>query len=700
MSGDNNLYNKNFFQQTPQKPQGWDMSNGVAGTPFGAQPTTTGSNGLFSASQPATQFSSAFNRPSGITGNAFETGMRSGQAPASNIFGSSNTWSAPALQSNWPLNSKGSKGTPYTTTRHKEDTGVLADVLDITAMKDYSNKSIDEIRKEDYELSRKPTAGFATNTGFGALPAPAFGTASNFSGSSFPSAFGQAAPATPFGQATTATPFGQTTAATPFGQAAPATPFGQTTATPFGQTTATPFGQTTAPTSLGQSNASSSLFGQNAIAPRPFSQTSTIAPTMPFGQSSATPFGQGSSAFGQNNNTPFGQSSAGLNQNNTAAFGQSSATPFGQGSNAFGQSATTPFGQSATTPFGQSNATFGQNSTTPYGQSTATSGGQTAAPTMPFGQNASATSFGQSSSAFNPLGSAAPSSMFGKPAQPGMQSTILGAPKQENSTLVAQQPITQSVFGTAQQPSAAAFGSSFAAQPSAFQMPSDKTMLANPFGGAGTSFYRPMQQPGAYGSQGMLQQGSFVHTVQNVDFTDPYLVRGLQFDKTEAQKPSVKTVLPAPIFSTQKETPAVDFRPRPPKKTSNSMIYTIPNITAGAEDIKGLTVVFEGLGKIEYLVPVSVLSPDELRHKIRFHNENVEVADDPGTGLNKRARVYVEGIFPYSRVTNTFIKGRAETWPNKGIQERFIYQLNNDPTKAFVDYDVDTGVYVYEVNHF
>lgn len=146
----------------------------------------------------------------------------------------------------------------------------------------------------------------------------------------------------------------------------------------------------------------------------------------------------------------------------------------------------------------------------------------------------------------------------------------------------------------------------------------------------------------------------------------------------------------------------MDLKIRAPRPIQRHAFYTIPDLKDIdiSQPIPNFVVGFEGRGRIEFLEPVSVRSAEDIERKISFRDENVEANDPIGSGLNRRARVYVEGLFPVCRTTNEIIKGKASAFPQKGIQERFIYQLKNDSTKKFIDYNVDNGIYVYEVNHF
>ena len=115
-----------------------------------------------------------------------------------------------------------------------------------------------------------------------------------------------------------------------------------------------------------------------------------------------------------------------------------------------------------------------------------------------------------------------------------------------------------------------------------------------------------------------------------------------------------------------------------------------------------MTLYFPGKGTIEFLEPVNVadLTVENVNKKILFAKNHVYVTDKTGSGLNVSARVTIEKMYPVSKTDNTLIIGKADSYPQKGIQDRFIYELKNDDTKKFVDYDCTKGTYVYTVNHF
>lgn len=219
------------------------------------------------------------------------------------------------------------------------------------------------------------------------------------------------------------------------------------------------------------------------------------------------------------------------------------------------------------------------------------------------------------------------------------------------------------------------------------------SLLNNPFSGS--------SQTNTVNNNSFNIPTTFGQSTQTVDLSDPYLLKHLKFEKQDVQKPSVKFLLPTPIFDSKKES-FLDFKIRAPKVLSVNSIYTIPNLEDLdlTKPVENLIVGFEGKGKIQYLEAVSLKSFSDIEKKILLKNQTVQVSDPISTGLNKKARVFIENYFPVSKVNNEIIKGRVEEFPQKGIQERFIYHLKNDATKRFVDYNVDTGVYIYEVNHF
>uniref|UniRef100_A0A8C9Y0W7 Nuclear pore complex protein Nup98-Nup96 n=1 Tax=Sander lucioperca TaxID=283035 RepID=A0A8C9Y0W7_SANLU len=296
------LFGSSTFSQpatsAPTTGFGFGAATGTSTGLFGNTGTGT-SGGLFS------QQNNAFGANKPTSFGSFGTSTSSG-----GLFGSTNTTSNP-FGGGGVASLFGSSGftaaqqQPGTTVKFNPPTGsdtmVKAGVTTsintkhqcITAMKEYENKSLEELRLEDYQAGRKgPTNPMAAPTGglFGAATA----TSSAATG-----LFGAAAPNTNFSFGQNKTPaggFGATTGGL-FGQQQPPQqasslfkPFGQATTT---QSTGFSFGNTN---TMGQANG---LFG-NTPAPQTgglFGAAQTSAAT--------GGFGTGTGLFGANN-TGFG----------------------------------------------------------------------------------------------------------------------------------------------------------------------------------------------------------------------------------------------------------------------------------------------------------------------------------------------------------------------------------------------------------
>lgn len=229
-------------------------------------------------------------------------------------------------------------------------------------MKEYENKSFEELRFEDYQANRK---GPQQQPGFGSTAFGATATSTN-------SLFGQQ-------QDPSKPAFGQTAG---FGQTAPT--FGQPT-TGFGMTnqnnaaTGSLFNK---PTAFGAPTSSSNTFGFNATQnANPFGANQANKPfgaaTQPlFGAATSQPGqtpGFGSGIFGQtntqnSNTTMFGKPAptTGFNQPQNTGF-SFNAPASTQASSLFQNNKPNLFGQTNTTPgFGQTN-TFGQAGQTSFG---------------------------------------------------------------------------------------------------------------------------------------------------------------------------------------------------------------------------------------------------------------------------------------------------------------------------------------------
>ncbi|KAM9331933.1 nuclear pore complex protein Nup98-Nup96 isoform 2-T2 [Pholidichthys leucotaenia] len=331
------LFGSNTFTQPATSSTstgfGFGASGGTSTSLFGNTGTGT-SGGLFS------QQNNAFGANKPATFGSFGTSTSTG-----GLFGSTNTTPNPFGGTNSLFGSSGFSASqqPGTTVKFNppsgNDTMVKAGVTTsintkhqcITAMKEYENKSLEELRLEDYQAGRKgPSNPMAAGTG--GLFGPSTATSSATTG-----LFGSSAPNTSFSFGPSKSTFG-----TPAAGA-----FGATTGSLFGQQTQQasslfkPFGHTTTTQSSGftfgntntMANTSSmGLFGNSAA-----SQSTGLfgAPQT----STATGFGTGTGLFGLTN-TGFGNvgTQGSLFSNKPGGFGTTttSAPSFGTGTGLFG----------------------------------------------------------------------------------------------------------------------------------------------------------------------------------------------------------------------------------------------------------------------------------------------------------------------------------------------------------------------------
>lgn len=360
-------------------------------TPFGASTTQPSTGGLFGQSRPSA-FGGATSAAPSAFGASTTPSAFGGAAQTTSAFGGGLGGATGGSAFGQAAN-QGTAAADFQPTHDRDvSTGVNNFFQTITAMPQYKNYSLEELRMQDYAQGRKSGSG-AGAPGLGG----GFGTAatgSAFGSTTGTSAFGQPQQSTgAFGQPATGTSaFGQTQPTTgAFGQPATGSAFGQPASTgtsAFGQPSTGGFGQPSTTSAFGGAStgafgsaASKPLFGSGAQTGGAFGQTQPT--TGAFGQPAAT-----GTAFGQSAQQPstgfggFGQKPAGT----TPAFGAGAGTGgFGStagGTGAFGGAAaskpTTSFsfstpasgaGTTGTTGFG------GFGSTGGFGASTGTTGG-------------------------------------------------------------------------------------------------------------------------------------------------------------------------------------------------------------------------------------------------------------------------------------------------------------------------------------
>lgn len=579
------LFGSSTFNQPATSSTSTGFGFGAAGgtsTSLFGNTGASASGGLFS------QQNNAFSANKPAAFGSFGTSTSSG-----GLFGSTNTTSNPFGGSNSLFGGSGFSAAqqPGTTVKFNPPTGsdtmVKAGVTTsintkhqcITAMKEYENKSLEELRLEDYQAGRKgPTNPMAAGTGSLFGPATSSTTTGLFGSTAQNSSFSFGHNKSTFGAAA-AGGFGATTGGL-FGQPAqqPASslfkPFSQTTTT---QTTGFSFGNTN---TMGPTNTSSmGLFGNTAA-----SQSGGL-----FGAaqtSTASGFGTASGLFGPTN-TGFGNvgTQQSLFGNKPAGFGTTttSAPSFGTGTGLFGNKPALTLGT---------------------GNNTSTFGG--------FGANPAAGSLFGNKSTTGGLGTGLGTS-FGTAVGPGQ--TLFGNNQNKLGTTLG----TMGTFG--------ATGFSGGTSTLGFGAPQQPVALADPSAAAA--------------QQAMLQQQ--LNVLAYFPYGDSPLFRNPLSDpkkKEERLKPTNPTAQKALTTPTHyKLTPRPATRVRPKALTSSGLSKSQlfdgldddePSLTNGAfvprKSIKKL--VFKNLNSSQYNNSLNK-DGDELSSPAEYpHNGHSHVDDD------------------------------------------------------------------------
>eukprot|EP00866_Antonospora_locustae_P000842 jgi/Antlo1/842/1935 len=536
--------------------------------------------------------------------------------------------------------------------------------------------------------------GGSSGLGTGAVASPTLGSAS--------AGFATGSSSGPFGQTTTPQGFG--TANTSFGSVF-GTGAGSTNARPVFSTPqtnnifgATAPGMSAGNTSAGfggnygfgapsQSQTAATAFGNTpgptTTTPSIFNTTNTATPSMFASNSTTAPFGAAASTSAN----PFGT----VNTATTGPFGAATSAPTG---NSFAKS-TSPgivqslFGQSG---FGQNSSAFAASTTLPPAQ----------VPTVGFVGNAPlSTTSGPLISPSSSFSQTRPFSDFGPGVSKGTKDPkyqesrvredtsfvnlkdICGM-KEYQSKSVSELRLEDYNLGrrkaveVPQQPAPHQISQASFSPP---VQPLAPTSMVQPVQAAAT--IQTIQQPGT--TPGNQQTGLEKHVNPN----DPFLIDEIKIEKVDLPVQPIKKKVPRPDFRREHVESMLKVVLREPAPQSE--IETIPS----QEDIKkmestNLVIIFKE-GRIEYLEKIKAADAliSNIEAKVFFNKDEVSVNDVVGVGLNKRARVYVNNYFPFSKKSRSFIRDEA-----------LMYELKRDPRRRFVEYDKETGLYVYEVNHF
>uniref|UniRef100_A0A673ZEP6 Nuclear pore complex protein Nup98-Nup96 n=1 Tax=Salmo trutta TaxID=8032 RepID=A0A673ZEP6_SALTR len=748
---------------------GFGAPSGTSTSLFGST-NTGGGGGLFS--QQGNAFGAAKPASFGTFGTSTASGGGLFGATNSNPFGGASTslFGASGFTQQAAQPGTTVKFNPPTGSDTMVKGGVTTSINTkhqcITAMKEYENKSLEELRFEDYQAGRKgPTNPMAAPTGglFGAAAAatPSTGATGLFGSSATNTGFSFGQAKTSFGTSTGG--FGAATGSL-FGQQQPQQaqqavslfkPFGQATTTP---NTGFSFGNTSTMGQPQQTSTMGGLFGATAASQAGglFGNTAQTTP--------ATGFGTGTGLFGQTN-TAFGN---GLFGNKTAGFGATttSAPSFGTGTGLFGNKPALTLGTATNT----SNFGFG-----PTAAAGSLFGNKTAAGGLGTGLGASfgAVGTGQMSLFGNnkTLGST-----LGTMGGFGVQGFSTG-----NSTLG---------FGAPQQPVAVTDPNAVAAQQAVLQQQinalayspfEDSPLFRNPLSDPKKKEERlkptnPVAQkalttpthykltprpatrvrPKALTSSGSSKSQLF----DGLDDDEPSLTNGAFMPRKSIKKLVLKNLNGSSLYSSPINRDSDDLS-SPPEYPLNGLgsdthrvnisniylwsvssedislgddsiqaerveegpphpagivlgrvgYYTIPAMDElakmvdenGVCVVENFTVGRKGYGSVFFHGEVNVtgLNLDEIVHFRR--KEVIVYLDDKnkpaeGEGLNRRAEVTLDGVWPNDKTTCTQIKS-----PERLSEMNYEGRLENASRKQgarFLEYRSETGSWVFEVAHF
>uniref|UniRef100_A0A8D3BN44 Nuclear pore complex protein Nup98-Nup96 n=1 Tax=Scophthalmus maximus TaxID=52904 RepID=A0A8D3BN44_SCOMX len=764
------LFGSSTFSQPPAASSastgfGFGATSATSTSLFGS--TATGaSGGLFS--QPNNAFGATKPTSFGSFGTSTNSsgGLFGATNTASNPFGAASSLFGGAGGFSATQQQQQQQQQPGTTVKFNPPTGsdtmVKAGVTTsintkhqcITAMKEYENKSLEELRLEDYQAGRKgPTTQMAAATA--SLFSSATPTSSAATG-----LFGAAAPNASFSFGPNKGTFGAAAAPGGFG-AATGSLFTQPTQQPasslfkpFGQTTTAPntgfsFGNTN---TIGQANTSTmGLFGQTAPAQAGglfgAAQTST-APG--FGTATGL-FGQTNAGFG--NSTLFGNKTSGFGATTTSApsfgtggglFGNKPALTLGPGTNAssFGFG-TNP---AAGSLFGNKPATGGLGTGLGTSFGAAVGAGQTSL----FGNNQNklgttlgtmgtfgATGFNSGSSALG----------FGAPQQPVALTDPSGAAAQQAMLQQQLSVLAYSPYGDSplfRNPLSDPKKKEERLKPT---NPTAQKALTTPTHYKLTPRPATRVRPKALTSSGSSKSQLF----DGLDDDEPSLTNGAFVpryalslvrpgsrvdDDPEVThfyvNPIAKPIPQGRVHASLQDTIS-DLNMHKPARNGLEVstsrhesitfsvfsgivlnrvgYYTIPSMKDLAEmvddhgdcSVDNFTVGRKGYGSIFFPGEVNVtgLNLDEIVH---FRRKEVIVYPDDknkppeGEGLNRRAEVTLDGVWPNDKTSCAQIRS-PERLTDMNYEGR-LEKASRKQGARFLEYRSETGSWVFEVAHF
>uniref|UniRef100_A0A8P4GAQ5 Nuclear pore complex protein Nup98-Nup96 n=1 Tax=Dicentrarchus labrax TaxID=13489 RepID=A0A8P4GAQ5_DICLA len=625
---------------------GFGAASGTTTSLFGSTGTGT-TGGLFS------QQNNAFGASKPTSFGSFGTSTSSG-----GLFGSTNTASNPFGGTPSLFGGSGFSAAqqPGTTVKFNPPTGsdtmVKAGVTTsintkhqcITAMKEYENKSLEELRLEDYQAGRKgPTNPMAAGTG--SLFGPATATSSATTG-----LFGSSAPNTSFSFGQNKSTFGAATAPGGFGTATGGL-FGQPTQQQAGSLFK-PFGQATTTQSTGFSFGNTNTMGQ-----APTSGTSDDASgSLAFiYQYFCLSLGAG---FGAN---PAGGSLFG-NKPATGGLGAGLGTSFGT---AVGTGQTSLFGNNQN-KLGTTLGTMGTFGTAGFNTGTSTLGfgapQQPVALTDPNAAAAQQAMLQQQLSvlAYSPYGD---SPLF---------RNQLSDPKKKEERLKPTNPTAQKALTT----------------PTHYKLTPRPATRVRPKALTSSGASKSQLFDGLDDDEPSLTNGAFIPRYASGHHDNSESAEMMALDGLHILFPVSEGIV-----------------------LNRVGYYTIPSMEDLADMVdengecvvENFSVGRKGYGSIFFAgeINVTALNLDEIVH---FRRKEVIVYPDDknkppeGEGLNRRAEVTLDGVWPNDKTTCSQIRS-----PERLTEMNYEGRLEKASRKQgarFLEYRPETGSWVFEVAHF